>query len=75
MTTKTWADLSSAQRHVLEKLEQNAAAGPKLKTLFGVTNDLTRELRSLGLTDKSGNLLTAAAKTLLDSRPGSRAEG
>lgn len=71
--TVTWVDLTSAQRNVLEKLEQNEAAGPKLKTLFGVANDLTRELRALGLTDKSGNLLTAAGRTILDSRPGGRA--
>jgi len=36
--------------------------------LFGVRNDLTRQLRTLGLTDKSGNSLTQAARELLDSR-------
>jgi hypothetical protein len=67
MTAK-WADLAPEARQMLMKLEENAAPGVKRKMLFGIRNDLTRQLRALGLTDKSGNNLTAEARTLLDSR-------
>jgi hypothetical protein len=66
--TANWADLAPDAKQMLVKLEENAAPGVKAKMLFGIRNDLTRQLRALGLTDKSGNNLTAAARTLLDSR-------
>ena len=66
--TTNWTDLAPEAKHMLVKLEENAAPGVKAKMLFGIRNDLTRQLRALGLTDKSGNHLTAAARTLLDSR-------
>ena len=66
--TANWADLAPEVKHMLLKLEENATPGVKAKMLFGIRNDLTRQLRALGLTDKSGNNLTTSARTLLDSR-------
>jgi hypothetical protein len=66
--TTNWNDLTAEVKHMLIRLEENAAAGVKAKMVFGVKNDLTRQLRALGFTDKSGNSLTAAARILLASR-------
>jgi len=66
--TANWADLAPDVRQMLVKLEENSAPGVKAKMLFGVRNDLTRQLRTLGLTDKSGNSLTQAARNCSDSR-------
>ena len=48
--TATWADLAPEARHMLVKLEENAAPGVKAKMLFGIRNDLTRQLQALGFT-------------------------